>query len=98
MLKTKEELRLMNILDSLKARYRITYNERHDGRNGAAVLLKIDNKFYYGMSYCSHLDQFDKKIGRVAALGRAYAAYLKKEDVPLDKIAKTFRFKEDKDK
>ena len=59
-------------IESLGAKRRISYNWHYDGRKGAIAIITLEDKVYRGTSNCSDKDVFDKQLGRLIALGRAY--------------------------
>lgn len=56
--------------------YNLSYGHKFDGRRGVvAQLYNDDGITWSATSYCSKSDQFNKKLGRIIALGRAFHKY-----------------------
>lgn len=81
MSKTTRELILIKSLEKVNAEVQYTHASSYDGRRQTICMIKIKDKFFRGISVVSKKDFFDKKIGRVVSLGRAYKNYKDDEHV-----------------
>ena len=80
--KTNHERQLLKRLKSLNGKVKYNHNAEYDGKRQSVALIIIDNKFYQGTATLSEKDQFNRKLGRAIALGRAFKNYDKKNDCP----------------
>jgi hypothetical protein len=94
--KTSEEIQLRNEIKKLNGKWKVTHKSVFDGRRQTVALIKINEKYYEGYAQCSHHDKFDRKLGRVIALGRAMKQYREGKDVSLASIDNRWRFVEDR--
>lgn len=92
-MKTRQEIMLLEKLKELGGRVKYCHNCRHDGRRQTSALLKIGDNYYGGHAAVSNKDVFDKKLGRVISLGRAFDSY--KRGV-VCKPEEQWKFKEDR--
>jgi hypothetical protein len=63
---------LTDLIISKGGNYSLNYDYRYDGRQGVIATIYLNDKMFKGISECSHKEKFDKKLGRLIALGRAY--------------------------
>ena len=75
MSKMRAEVKLLKNIEDAKGEWRVSHVGSWDGRRQSRAILKIDEKYYTGLAECSHKDNFNRKLGRVIALGRAWMAY-----------------------
>lgn len=59
-------------LKELGAEYRINYQGKYDGRRVTSAKITYKDKEFTSSADCSFKEQFNKKKGRLIALGRAY--------------------------
>lgn len=57
------------------------YEPHSEPYRGVVAVLLTNGKAFVGVSLCSPLDQFIKKVGKSMALGRAVRAYVKELSV-----------------
>ena len=96
MMKTRNEIKLLARIKEMNGLMKIVH-QYSDDKKRTYAMLKIDGKYYEGMSECSNQDQFDKKIGRVIAIGRAVKEFEKKSQMPLSLIPNELRFNCDRE-
>jgi len=86
MMKTKEEKRLLGELQnyngSVKYTHSVSLKKNEKYFKQTIAVIKINNLFYIGHSILSNKDAFNKKIGRVIALGRAMQRFKEKKNDP----------------
>ena len=90
--KTKAEIKVLKNIEKVKGEWRVTHAGSWDGRRESRAILKVGKKWYMGVSACSANDTFNRKIGRVIALGRAWKAYKDKKPTPTKFVEKNFGF------
>ena len=91
-MKTRHEIDLLSTIKKLNGLVKIVYDERLQ----TYAILKIDGKYYKGISKLSSKDKFDKKLGRVIALGRAMLKYKNNDNIELENLPNILRFKSDR--
>lgn len=95
-MKTNEEKRLLKFLDDNKIKLRMTHTT-YDGKHQTIAYIKIGKDYFQGVATCSKTDRFDKKIGRVMAIGRAVKHLLASDVTPYvieeNKVPEFFRIR-----
>jgi len=99
MTKITHEIKLRNRIKLLGGKFKFNYLGQFDGRKQSTAVIKIANKYYMGFAECSKKDEFNRKIGRAIALGRAWKRYEAKNSHDIESMKKSSPlalFKEDR--
>lgn len=90
--KMRAEVKLLKDIEKAKGEWRISHDGGwgDGGRRQSKAIIKVKKSYYVGLADCSHEDNFNRKLGRVIALGRAWKAYKQHKPTRLTKAVKQF--------
>lgn len=89
-MKTTEEQKRLEQLKLLNGEVRYTHASSYDGRRQSIAIVKINDKYYWGIAQLSEQDKFSRKIARVISLGRAMKNFQKKVEYKHQKTIDIF--------
>ena len=100
-MKNKDVVELRKEFDKVIIKHFRPENPSAENPQGTMAILQKDGLFHVGVARCDHRDQFNRRRGRLIALGRAYQNYRLSDLLPKKgkaTLAKTFNSKEEIDK
>ena len=74
-MKTKSEIELIKKIEKIGGKWSVCHCGTYDGRKQTYAAIKIGDDYWIGESQCSRKDTWNRKIGRIIALGRAFWKY-----------------------
>jgi hypothetical protein len=90
---------IRNRINLLGGKCKFNYQGTYDGRKQTLAVIKVGGKYYHATAECSLKDQFNKKIGRAIALGRAWELAETKQNHSIELLRQSspmMLFKEDR--
>jgi hypothetical protein len=91
--KTRAEVKLLRQIGAIGGKWAVHYG---DGRVVTEAAIKVGDNYYYGVTSRSNKDTFNRKIGRVVALGKAWKKFEEGDPDHISTIPDELRQKEDR--